>query len=88
MKIYVNKIIASKMILDFTSRVSGTEFKLTDLKPIDVYAFVLADTFMAVDAELHDMDVALNRAIERANILGEDNFKSFVEDNKDVVVRW
>ena len=37
MKIYVDRKVASEMILDFSSRVQGTTFKLTDLKLIDVY---------------------------------------------------
>lgn len=88
MKIYVDRKVASEMILDFSSRVQGTTFKLTDLKLIDVYAFVLADTFLAVDAELHDMGVALDRAIIRAEQLAEDNFKEYIADNKDVELHW
>ena len=88
MKIFVNRTIARDMIIEFTTKVRGTEFKLTDLKPIDVYAFVLADTYLSVDAELHDVIIALDRAIERADRLAEDNFKAFVEKNKDAVLRW
>lgn len=88
MKIYVNRLIAREMIIDFTQKVAGKPFKLTELKPIEVYAFVLTDTFLHIDEQLHDVGIALDRAIERADRLGEDNFREFVAENKDAVLRW
>lgn len=88
MKIYVNRLIARDMIIEFMQKVKGKPFKLTELKPIDVYAFVLADTFLHIDEQLHDVEVALDRAIERADRLGEDNFREFVAENSDAVINW
>ena len=88
MKIFVNRQIATEMILEFANKVQGKPFTLAELKPIDVYAFVLADTFMHVDEALHDVNIALDRAIERADRLGEDNFTAFVAEHKDEVIDW
>ena len=88
MKIYVNHEIAIKMMLEFTSKMHNKPFKLVDLTPIDVYAFVLADTYFHVDECVHDTAVALNRAIERAERLGKDNFREYIEENKDLVITW
>lgn len=88
MKIYVDRVIARDMIIQFMQKVAGTSFKLVELKPIDVYAFVLTDTYLHIEEQLHDVNVALDRAIERADRLAVDNFKAFVEENKEAVMNW
>ena len=88
MKIYVDRVIARDMIIDFTNKVHNKPFKLTDLTPIEVYAFVLTDTYLHIDEQLHDVEVSLDRAIERADRLAEDNFKQYVAEAKDMIFRW
>lgn len=88
MKIYVNRQIAIEMILEFAEKVKGKPFTLSELKPIDVYAFVLTDTYLHVDECIHDTGIALDRAIERADRLGEDNFKSYVAECGNEVINW
>jgi hypothetical protein len=88
MKIYVNHEIATDMILDFTARFINKSFKLVDLPVIDVYAFVLADTYIHFMDEFDDVPKALDIAIARAECFAKDNFTHFVAENKDVDIRW
>lgn len=84
-----NKEKVRKMILDITNKYRNCTFRTTDLSVKELYSFILADTYLGIDAMLHDVNIALDRAIERANRLyKEDKFQSYINDTKDIEIHW
>jgi len=79
---------AQKIILDFAKKYEGQDVKISNLNKKDLYAFILTDTYLAIDGMIHDVNVSLDRAIERADYFKAENYTTYLADNKDAVVKF
>lgn len=78
---------AQRIILDFSSKYEGREIVIAELSKKELYAFILTDTYLHVDHFLKDVNVSLDRAIERADYFKAENYATYLADNKDARVR-
>lgn len=78
---------AQKIILDFSKKYEGKEIVIAELSKKELYAFILTDTYLHVDHFLKDVNVSLDRAIERADYFKAENYKTYLADNIDAKVR-
>lgn len=84
----INRKQAQKRILAFAKKYEGKEIFADTLNSKDLYNLVLADTYLTVDALLgYDADVnhILDRAIENAEKQKQDNYKTYIADNKEPI---
>jgi hypothetical protein len=78
---------AQRIILDFSRKYEGREIVIAELSKKELYAFILTDTYLHVDHFLKDVNVSLDRAIERADYFKAENYVTYLLDNKDARVR-
>lgn len=79
---------AQKIILDFAKKHEGQDVEIAKLNKKELYAFILTDTYLAIDGMIHDVNVSLDRAIERADYFKAENYTTYLADNKDAVVKF
>ena len=78
---------AQRIILDFSRKYEGREIVIAKLSKKELYAFILTDTYLHVDQFLKDVNVSLDRAIERADYFKAENYVTYLTDNNDARVR-
>lgn len=86
----INRKQARKRILSFAQKHEGVTFDVATMNEKDMYDYILADTYLMIDAMLGydaDVNIILDRAIENAEKHKRDNFKTFIADNKDKELR-
>ena len=86
----INRKQAQKRIIEFAYKHEGETFDVATMNGNDMYDYILADTYLMIDAMLGydaDVNIILDRAIENAEKHKRDNFKTFIADNKDKELR-
>lgn len=82
----INRKQARKRIINFAKKHEGETFKVTQLSKQELYDYILADTYLQIDAMLgydSDVNIILDRAIENAERHKRDDYKTFIADNEN-----
>lgn len=77
-------------ILNFAFEHEGETFDATKMSKKDLYDYILADTYLTIDALLgydSDVNIILDRALENAEKNKKDGFRTFIEENRDKELR-
>lgn len=86
----INRKQAQKRILKFAKKYEGQTIDIGKLDNSDLYDLILTETYLGIDALLGygaDVNMILDRAIEKAEQHKRDNFIQYVAENGNSVTQ-